>query len=80
MRVILVFIATDSDQKALAKQLVKRWNIHEGFSFIVDIDLKTFFDKVDKLLTSEPTSPKGKMPDNYAFNTQMVTSSNPNQW
>ena len=40
------FRPNKSARQAVGKALE---NIHEGFSFIVDIDLKTFFDEVDQV-------------------------------
>jgi RNA-directed DNA polymerase len=37
-------------------------NIHEGYSFIVDIDLKTFFDEVDHCLLMNLIYQKVKCP------------------
>ena len=39
-------------------------HIHEGYTHIVDIDLKSFFDEVDHLSASQSDLPKGKMPEN----------------
>src|SRR5699024_4625785 len=43
--------------------------IHHGFTFIVDIDLKTFFDEVDHCLLLNLHYQKSKVPNDYAFDT-----------
>lgn len=53
------FRPNKSARQAVGKALE---NIHEGFSFIVDIDLKTFFDEVDHCLLLNLLHQKVKCP------------------